>query len=267
MSRRRTVVDNVIYANFGREPQISHDRATQRKARKDTRSFAARILLESLAAHTDAGRLSRGRTYARKGHVVELHFLKGRVEARVAGSQNVPFTVVLSLPHRSADDITAVLKTISELPHGMKFAGSGKLPDEIVRALIAERSEEVMVSCDCPDYSPVCKHAIAVAAVVAEQIEAVPERIFALRGVNLERLHEMLTRVASGVAQGNSMDPELFWRGRELPDLPEPEVIPVILDSDLDALHKAIRCVSYTSVDELRGVADIEDLYDFLIRD
>lgn len=62
MSRRRTVVDNVIYANFGREPQISDDRATQRKARKDTRSFAARILLESLAAHTDAGRLSRGRT-------------------------------------------------------------------------------------------------------------------------------------------------------------------------------------------------------------
>ena len=39
---------------------------------------------------------------------------------------------------------------------------------------------------------------------------------------------------------------------------------PALDDSDTDLLHQAMRQVSYTSIEQLRAVSDIEDLYDHL---
>ena len=49
-----------------------------------------------------------------------------------------------------------------------------------------------------------------------------------------------------------------------MPQLPNPKIASALDDSDLDALHKAMRSISYTAIDELRAVADIEEMYDFL---
>ena len=41
----------------------------------------------------------------------------------------------------------------------------------------------------------------------------------------------------------------------------------MIEDSDMDLLHRAMQTVSFTNIDQLRAVADIEDLYDLLVND
>ena len=40
----------------------------------------------------------------------------------------------------------------------------------------------------------------------------------------------------------------------------------MIEDSDLDLLHKAMQTISFTNIDQLRAVSDLEDLYDELTR-
>ena len=57
-----------------------------------------------------------------------------------------------------------------------------------------------------------------------------------------------------------------FWDGHDLPDLPHPKIAPMIEDSDIHLLHRAMQSVSFTNIDQLRAVADIEDLYDDLTR-
>lgn len=266
MNGKRTVVDNVIYANFGRVTKVEKPKASSTDI-SDKRCFAARFLLEALSGQADAGRVSRGLKYARSGNVVELSFLKGRIVGSVAGSQNEPFDVAIILPHRGADDITKFFHLITELPQAIKLIRQGKLPEALVRSLLAEQANEIVAYCDCPDYSTVCKHTIAVAQVAADYIEQSPERIFALRGMDLQDIERAIGQVAEVSAKKNTIDSSMFWSGKPLPELPDPEVIPAIDDSDLDALRKAFRHISYTTVDELRGVADIEDMYEVLTRE
>ena len=67
---------------------------------------------------------------------------------------------------------------------------------------------------------------------------------------------------ADSAAQTNDGN---FWGDKTaLPQLPNTKIASALDDSDLDALHKAMRSISYTAIDELRAVADIEEMYDFL---
>ena len=52
-----------------------------------------------------------------------------------------------------------------------------------------------------------------------------------------------------------------FWNGGPLPEIPQLKTQSALADSDEELLHKAMRTISYTSVDELCAVSDIEDLY------
>ncbi|WKD60956.1 hypothetical protein CCICO_04595 [Corynebacterium ciconiae DSM 44920] len=75
------------------------------------------------------------------------------------------------------------------------------------------------------------------------------------------------TSAASTRPRGSNkprVDAVAFWEGETLPGLPNPKVEPALDDSDLSLLHVAMRSVSYTSIDELRAITDIEDMYYFL---
>ncbi|WP_151549085.1 MULTISPECIES: SWIM zinc finger family protein [Corynebacterium] len=69
---------------------------------------------------------------------------------------------------------------------------------------------------------------------------------------------------ATAQKRQQQVDATAFWQGGQLPPLPDPKVEPALDDSDLSLLHIAMRSVSYTSIDELRAITDIEDMYYFL---
>ena len=263
--------DNVIYANFGRKvrvekPEQTRDERVERVERRPAMAPAAELLLEVATSRADRGRLTRGRDYARAGHVLSMDLRNGAVHAQVAGSQNEPFTVAVQLPYRSPDDLSVVSAELARTPNGMRGARKGELSRTVVGALLAEDINDIRVRCDCPDPFAICKHAVAVLEKLAGKIDADPLALFTLRGMDLISLEKAVMVQAKDVSRESEENPELFWSGRELPALPEPRVAPALDDSDLDLLHKAMRAISYTNVDQLRAVSDIEDLYDHLCR-
>lgn len=261
--------DNVIYANFGRKTRVSGPdevAAVRPRRHRPAMAPAAELFLTLATERADRGRVTRGREYAQAGHVVSLEIRNGAAHARVAGSQNEPFTVAVQLPYRTTDDLAQVAAELARTPNGMRGARRGELSSRVIDTLIAEDPNDIRVRCDCPDPAPLCKHGVAVLEKLAAKIDADPLALFTFRGLDLTALEETVMAQAKEVSREAELDPELFWSGRDLPRLPEPRVAPALDDSDLDLLHKAMRSISYTNVDQLRAVSDIEDLYDHLCR-
>lgn len=260
--------DNVIYANFGARTRVTSAEETGPQRRENTyRTSGAIRVFDAAVSRSDQGRVNRGRQYHQAGNVIDLDIRNGSVHGHVAGSQNDPFTVTIALPYRSADDLDQVAQELARTTNGMSRARRGQLSDSVLDTLLAADADDFRFICNCPDYVTVCKHVIAVADRLAEMLDADPPAVFRLRGMDLGRLEHAVMGQAQEVAkESQDEDSDLFWEGRPLPDLPDPQVAPALDDSDLDLLHKAMRMVSFTNVDQLRAVSDIEDLYDYLTR-
>ena len=269
--KKRPQEDNVIYANFGARKRVSSAAETGGAEisafRPRSLSPAAMIIYNAAVRQTDVGRAKRGAEYAARGHVVELQAVSHGVRAAVVGSQNDPFRVAMYLPRRHAEEIRRATSAIVRAPGSIAAAKAGTLDEEVLEILLCKAPQEVTFHCDCPDSAAVCKHAVAVAQRTAELVDKDPSVIFTIRGLRLEELENRKRNQADDLARENA-EPgsEYFWPGRELPELPRPKVAPMIEDSDIDLLHRAMQTVSFTNIDQLRAVADIEDLYDELTR-
>lgn len=263
----RPSMGNVIYANFGNKTRVSEVPKQVGRARSGqvARSAAGRMIVLAAETQADTGRVSRGQAYARNGNVVSLTIANGRITGEVAGSQNQPFQVAAALPRRSADELTELTQALAQSPVGLIQAKEGDLAEEALGILLANQSEAIRFSCDCPDPAPVCKHAVALAHQAAARFDANPAEIFALRGLNLDQVERSIREdVQSRVVSESQSSNDRFWGGLELPALPDPKVAPALEDSNEDLLHKALRTVSYTTIDELRAKADLEEMYDVL---
>lgn len=268
--------DNVIFANFGNKTRVrgadtdSSLDTSLGVATVETRdrgaSPAAQRLRQFVRENSDEGRVKRGRDYYRNKHVLNPRLASGVITADVAGSQNLPFQVSITFPYRSTDQLAEVTRELAETTGGVALARAGNLSESMLDNLMAETASELRFRCDCPDNSHCCKHCVAVAYHVADMVDADPGLAFRLRGLNLVSLEHSVAMQARKIsAERAKGSHDGFWKGAELPDLPEPKKAPALQDSDEMLLHKAMRMCSLTSVDELRAVADIEDMYDFLV--
>lgn len=263
--------DNVIYANFGARRRVSTPEEVGAPHERDTRapnySPAAMRLFNAAVRQTEPGRIKRGRQYAADGHVIDITARSGGFDGLVAGSQNDPFSVTIQLPRRSAADVQEALDVMARRANSVTRARTGDFDDDVLDILLAPDPTAIHFQCTCPDSAPVCKHCVAVADKAAELITASPEVLFSLRNLSLNTFEQGVRNRAAAVAKENSeAGSKYFWAGRELPDVPQPKVAPMIEDSDIDLLHRAMQTVSFTNIDQLRAVADIEDLYDELTR-
>ncbi|WP_437840393.1 SWIM zinc finger family protein [Sorangium sp. So ce1153] len=160
-------------------------------------------------APDEAGRLARGRTYARAGRTHDLEVKPGLVVARVTGSRPKPYKVILTLAR--LDDATWA-KAIAAMAKRAKFAAellAGRMPDDIDSAfqnagasLFPERPEDLTTACSCPDWVNPCKHVAATHYVLGEALDKDPFLLFELRGRTREQVIEAL-RAARGGAQGS----------------------------------------------------------------
>lgn len=263
--------DNVIYANFGARKRVSSAAETGSSAPlpSPARSLspAAMRVYNAAVRQTDVGRAKRGTEYAARGHVVELRAVMQGVRAEVVGSQNEPFRVAMYLPQRSSESIRSATSALVQAPGSIAAAKAGTIAEDVLDVLLCSSPQEVTFSCDCPDAANVCKHAVALAQRAAGMIDNDPAVIFAMRGLTLDELENRKRNQADDLARENAAPgSQYFWSGRDMPQLPRPKVAPMIEDSDLDLLHRAMQTVSFTNIDQLRAVADIEDLYDELTR-
>jgi uncharacterized Zn finger protein len=144
-------------------------------------------------------RLTRGRSYARKGQVISIDVEPGVVRARVQGTFPEPYDVSIELLPLSQDEWE---KAIAAMASKAVFSArllSGEMPQNIEEAfsdsgisLFPEKGADLITDCSCPDWSNPCKHIAAVYYLLAEQFDRDPFLIFKLRGRSKEEIVEVL---------------------------------------------------------------------------
>lgn len=145
-----------------------------------------------VAALEDLGygtRLTRGRTYARGGAVLNIDVSQARVSARVQGSQRTPYKVTMSvIPFSSVQWEQAIDAMAAQAIFAAKLL-AGEMPREIEDAFAAARltlfpktAREIVTECSCPDVANPCKHIAAVYYLLGERFDEDPFLLFELRG-------------------------------------------------------------------------------------
>lgn len=174
------------------------------------RAFGAtwwgRAWLEALEqrARLDPGRLGRGRSYARRGSVLELTVSPGEVDAVVQGSRATPYQVTVRIRAFSAAEWDAVLEVVSSQIGRVAALLDGELPPEVVDDVKAAGLDllpgagEVLTNCSCPDFAVPCKHSAAVCYLVADALDEDPFALLLLRGRRRDELLSALRSRRSG---------------------------------------------------------------------
>jgi len=179
--------------------------------RKIARSFWGEAWCEHLESFSDfENRLPRGRTYVRNGSVCHLAVAKGKIEAKVSGSElyNVEISIKTlppkkwkALKARCSGQIGSLLELLQ-----------GQLSDHVME-VVTDRKEglfplpsEISMRCSCPDWATMCKHVAAVLYGVGARLDSKPELLFLLRGVSHEELiaADAEKAVAAATSRGKS---------------------------------------------------------------
>ena len=217
------------------KPTIETDEGIKAKSKRGAfvKNWWASRWIEQMEKLMDRGRLSRGRTYARKGQVLSLTEDRGEVSARVQGSRSRPYKITIRIKPLSEKDWDRVLEALLARPIFMAQLLAGEMPQDIEEAFAAvklslfpSKSNDLTQECNCPDYAEVCKHLAAVHYILAERFDEDPFLLFRLRGRSQEAILAVLAQHYSADEDNDSeaayeppapLSMEGFWDvGREL---------------------------------------------------
>jgi uncharacterized Zn finger protein len=204
-------------------------------------SWWAKRWISVLESFDIGARLGRGRSYARNGQVLAIDVAKGKVTAKVQGSQSQPYKVAIAVQGLSAKQWDQLVRTLSAQALFVAKLLAGEMPQDIEQvftdaklSLFPEESGDLTTECSCPDWSNPCKHIAAVYYLLGEEFDRDPFLLFQLRGLSREELLKRLSRSAPASAPPSESaapeavedqpveplpaDPALFWTTGNLPD-------------------------------------------------
>src|SRR3954451_5188532 len=208
----------------GRPIQVDGGIAVRAKRGKIGEQWWSRRFVDILEGICDGGRLARGRSYARKGQVIDFELTPGRVSGRVQGSRTEPYHVTITISAYGDADWARIEEALAAQALYRAALLAGDMPHEIVdvfeslgRPLFPSSLD---MKCSCPDWSVPCKHASAVLYVLAEAFDDDPFLVLAWRGRDRETLLNALRGMPDAA------------------DAPDPlAVADVPLESRLDAFY------------------------------
>ncbi|RMI31680.1 SWIM zinc finger family protein [Nocardia stercoris] len=251
----------VDYSQFGKRRPVRGGVETRSRSGAFARSWWGRSFLAAIEGVADAGRLTRGRTYARAGQVVNYHLEPGVVTAEVQGSQPRPFTAVLRLRQLRDERLDEVVELMRATPGMLARIASGDLAPELGPLLLPATASELDFGCTCPDSGWPCKHVAAVCYIVAERLDTEPALMLTLRGLDLDELIGGVARAA-----GPTVSDDLYGATIELPALPDPEFRSALDDLDPVPLRQALRSTAEDERTAEAGLRDLRALYGRLPR-
>ncbi|WP_229071776.1 SWIM zinc finger family protein [Actinoplanes sp. DH11] len=138
------------------------------------------------------GRLARGRTYARKGQVLDFALRPGRVTARVQGSRPTPYQVEIGITAYDEEQWAGITAALAGRALYRAALLAGEMPHEIVDLFtdlgLPLFPGELDITCSCPDWGVPCKHGSAALYVLAEAFDDDPFLVLAWRGRDRDTL-------------------------------------------------------------------------------
>ena len=163
------------------------------EGRTIARTFWGKAWCENLERSSDfENRLPRGRTYVRNGSVVDLQIERGQVRAIVSGSELYMVGIDIdTIPTARWEAICRdCLGSVTSLVELLQ----GKISKNVMERVCRKGDGlfpspcEIKMRCSCPDWADMCKHTSAVLYGVGARLDAQPDFLFALRGVDRSEL-------------------------------------------------------------------------------
>ncbi|MBD3883567.1 SWIM zinc finger family protein [Phormidium tenue FACHB-886] len=194
-----------------------------------TRTWWGDRFIAALESFTDAGRLGRGRSYARGGKVLNFDIQGNQITARVKGSVNPYFGVYKEPTYHISIEMDSIprakwTKAIQALASKASMVSKlmlNEVPndietvfDQLNLSLLPKSRKDFTTSCSCPDYSNPCKHIAGVYYLVAAQLDQDPFLLFELRGLSRADLQVELKQSPLGQALSSELEAK--------PIVPEP---------------------------------------------
>ncbi len=193
--------------------------------------------VQKLESFSIGARLGRGKSYARRGQVLYIDILKGKVDSAVQGSRSGSYDLEIKLKVYKRTEWKKLAESLRQQPFYVARLLSGEIPEDFERImkehgmpLLPEPRNDLKMECDCPDWSNPCKHIAAVIYLLAEEFDRDPFLLFELRGITREQFLYEITG-AKAVKKEDSDEAEEtahasvplrlgddFWEEGALPD-------------------------------------------------
>jgi uncharacterized Zn finger protein len=180
-------------------------------------SWWAKRWIAVLEGYGIGTRLQRGRSYARKGQVLNVEIAPGRVTAQVQGSDPRPYDVEIRLPLLPDAEWERAIDTMSAQAVFAAKLLAGEMPQDIEDAfkaaqvaLFPAKASDLKTKCSCPDIANPCKHIAAVYYLLGEQFDTDPFLIFSLRGRSREQIIEALRQRRTAAVQETASSGEML---------------------------------------------------------
>jgi uncharacterized Zn finger protein len=156
---------------------------------KIVKNFWGLSWCSNLERYSDfANRLPRGRSYVRNGCVIDLQIAKGKIKAKVSGSElyDVAIRIAPVAAKRWRTICTDCAGTIDSLVELLQGRLAKSVMDRVCREGdgLFPAPGEIKLTCSCPDGASMCKHAAATLYGVGARLDEAPQLLFALRGVD-----------------------------------------------------------------------------------
>jgi len=205
MAKRRSYND--FYSDFGASKPLAAQDGIKAVSQRGAfaKNWWAAQWIEALERLVDSGRLSRGRSYARKGQVLSITETKNGVAARVQGSRSTPYKISIQVAPLSDAQWEKVLDALAEQAIFTAQLLAGDMPNEIDAAfktagvsLFPAKRGDLTTDCSCPDYANPCKHVAATHYILGERFDEDPFLLFRLRGRTQEQILQGLRQRRAG---------------------------------------------------------------------
>ena len=200
------------------------------KRGKFVKNWWADRWIAALKPLMDSGRLSRGRSYARRGQVIDIDIAPGQVMSRVQGSRRTPYKVNIQLRSLRDQQWDKVLDALAEQAIFAAQLLNGEMPadiEEVFEAvnvpLFPVSRGDLKTDCSCPDWANPCKHIAAVYYLLGERFDEDPFLLFELRGRNQEE-------IGIALRERRAVEVEAVEAVTHMPDLIEAVDVPALED-------------------------------------
>lgn len=162
---------------------------------KLAKSWWAQAWNRNLESYADyENRIGRGRSYLRKGYVLDLQISPGLVQAQVQGSRATPYQVGIGIDYLDDSRWQGIVDRCSHSIANLDELAAGRFPQQL-EELFTNRGEglfpsprEIDLHCTCPDWAVMCKHVAAVLYGIGARFDDEPLLFFTLRNIDFGEL-------------------------------------------------------------------------------
>lgn len=152
-------------------------------------SWWSKRFTDVLESYGLGGRMTRGKSYARKGQVLTLDLAAGMIIAQVQGSRRVPYAVTIRIKPPSETQWAKLADLLRARAGYAATMLAGEIPTDL-EAVFADAGvslfpsawRDLRATCSCPDWGDPCKHQAAVLYVFADRLDADPWQLLEWHG-------------------------------------------------------------------------------------